>query len=53
MPNVIVSPHIGGDVTTSGAAFTRSFLANLERYLEARPMHDVVDKHLGYVPTTS
>ena len=51
MPNVIVSPHIGGDVEDTPAALTRSFLANLERYVAGQPLHDVIDKRLGYVPT--
>jgi phosphoglycerate dehydrogenase-like enzyme len=51
MPNVIVSPHIGGDVADTPAAFSRSFLANLERYMAGRPLSDIVDKRLGYVRT--
>ncbi len=49
MPNVIVSPHIGGDVVDTPAAFTRAFLANLERYLAGEPLANVVDKRLGFV----
>ncbi len=52
MPNVIVSPHIGGDVADTPAAFARSFLANLERYIAGEPLADVVDKRLGYVPSS-
>jgi phosphoglycerate dehydrogenase-like enzyme len=52
MPNVIVSPHIGGDVADTPAAFARSFLANLERYISGAPLADVVDKRLGYVPSS-
>ena len=51
LPNVIVSPHIGGDVAGTPAAYTRAFLANLERYLAGQPLANVVDKRLGYVPT--
>jgi phosphoglycerate dehydrogenase-like enzyme len=51
MPNVIVSPHIGGDVADTPAALTRAFLANLRRYLAGEPLQDVVDKRLGFVPT--
>jgi phosphoglycerate dehydrogenase-like enzyme len=50
MPNVIVSPHIGGDVAGTPAAFTAVFLANLERYMAGAPLENVVDKRLGYVP---
>lgn len=50
-PGVIVSPHIGGDVTDTLAAFTRAFLANLARYRAGQPLANVVDKRLGYVPS--
>jgi phosphoglycerate dehydrogenase-like enzyme len=52
MPNVIVSPHIGGDVADTPTAFGQSFVANLERYIAGQPLHNVVDKRLGYVTTT-
>ncbi len=51
MPNVVVSPHIGGDVAGTPAAFAEAFLANLQRYMAGQPLHDVVDKRLGYVPS--
>ncbi len=51
MPNVIVSPHIGGDVADTPQAFSRAFLANLERYMAGEPLQNVVDKHLGFVAT--
>jgi len=52
MPNVIVSPHIGGDVAGTPSAFTDAFLANLVRYMAGQPLQNVVDKHLGFVPGT-
>ncbi len=51
MPNVIVSPHIGGDVADTPAAFGRAFLANLERYMAGEPLQNVIDKRLGFVAT--
>ena len=51
LPGVIISPHIGGDVVATPAAFTEAFLANLDRYMRGEPLRDVVDKRLGYVPT--
>jgi phosphoglycerate dehydrogenase-like enzyme len=51
MPNFIVSPHIGGDVADTAAAFGDAFVANLERYIAGEPLHNVIDKHLGFVPT--
>jgi phosphoglycerate dehydrogenase-like enzyme len=50
MPNVIVSPHIGGDEIGTPRAFTDAFLANLRRYLAGEPLANVVDKQLGWVP---
>jgi len=49
LPNVIVSPHIGGDVVGTPDALGRAFLANLERYISGEPLQNVVDKGLGYV----
>jgi phosphoglycerate dehydrogenase-like enzyme len=51
MPNVLISPHIGGDVGDTYAALSQSFVANLERYQAGEPLHDIVDKRLGYVPS--
>jgi phosphoglycerate dehydrogenase-like enzyme len=50
MPNVIVSPHIGGDEASTPRAFAEVFLANLRRYLAGEPLENVVDKRLGFVP---
>jgi phosphoglycerate dehydrogenase-like enzyme len=50
LPRVIVSPHIGGDVPGWEAWFTEAFLENLRRYRDGRPLLNVVDKRLGYVP---
>ena len=49
MPNVIVSPHIGGDEASTPRAFADAFLANLRRYLADEPLRNVVDKGLGFV----
>jgi phosphoglycerate dehydrogenase-like enzyme len=53
MPNVIVSPHIGGDVAGTPDAYAAAFLANLERYMAGQSLNNVVDKRLGYVPTNA
>ena len=50
LPNVIVSPHIGGDETGTPRAFAEAFLANLRRYLVGEPLANVVDKRLGWAP---
>ncbi|AOS63006.1 D-2-hydroxyacid dehydrogenase [Actinoalloteichus hymeniacidonis] len=51
MPNVIVSPHMSGDVTGWRAELFELFLANLRRYRAGDPLENVVDKNRGYVPT--
>ena len=51
MPNVIISPHIGGDVPGWLDWFSQSFVGELERFIAGRPLLSVVDKRLGYVPT--
>ncbi len=50
MPDVIISPHIGGDEADTPRAFAEAFLSNLRRYLAGEPLEDVVDKRLGFVP---
>jgi phosphoglycerate dehydrogenase-like enzyme len=52
MPNVIVSPHIGGDQAGTPRAFTDAFLANLRRYMAGEPLFNAVDKRLGWSPPT-
>lgn len=49
MPNVVISPHIGGDEASTPRAFADAFIANLRRYLADEPLRNVVDKGLGYV----
>jgi phosphoglycerate dehydrogenase-like enzyme len=50
LPNVIVSPHIGGDVPGFLEWYTRSFLEELGRFAAGQPLRNVVDKRLGWVP---
>ncbi|MPZ80720.1 MAG: D-2-hydroxyacid dehydrogenase [Actinophytocola sp.] len=49
MPNVIVSPHMSGDVVGWRAELVALFHDNLTRYLDGRPLRNVVDKRRGYV----
>jgi phosphoglycerate dehydrogenase-like enzyme len=49
MPNVIVSPHMSGDVVGWQSELTALFLDNLTRYLDGEPLRNVVDKARGYV----
>lgn len=46
--DVLVSPHIGGDVEGFEERLVEAFLDNLRRHLEGRPLDHVVDKRLGY-----
>ncbi|GAA1842717.1 D-2-hydroxyacid dehydrogenase [Pseudonocardia ailaonensis] len=53
MDNVIVSPHMSGDVAGWRGMLRDQFLENLARYRAGEPLHNVVDKTLGYVKGTS
>ena len=48
MPQVYVSPHMSGSGFEGRLAAL--FLDNLRRWKEGRPLLNVVDKHLGFVP---
>jgi len=50
LPNVVVSPHMSGDFAGWREAIVELFVENLERYLTGRPLKNVVDKALGFVP---
>lgn len=49
LPGVIVSPHMSGDTVGWRDALADVFTANLARYRAGDPLHNVVDKSLGYV----
>lgn len=49
LPNVIVSPHMSGDLIGWRTELVELFLANLRRFVAGEPMRNVVDKALGYV----
>jgi phosphoglycerate dehydrogenase-like enzyme len=49
LPNVIVSPHMSGDVVGWRAELVTLFTDNLSRYLAGQPLRNVVDKSRGYV----
>ncbi len=53
LPNVVVSPHMSGDFRGWDEALTGLFLDQLKRYRAGRPLANVVDKRLGYVPSAS
>jgi phosphoglycerate dehydrogenase-like enzyme len=49
MTNVIVSPHMAGDVVGWRSELVALFHDNLTRYLDGRPLRNIVDKRRGYV----
>lgn len=51
LPNLLVSPHISGDTVESARALVKLFLENLDRWSRGAPLRNVVDKHLGFVPS--
>lgn len=51
MPNVLVSPHMSGDFIGWQDALVDVFVDNFARWAAGRPLVNVVDKSLGYVPT--
>lgn len=49
-PNLLVSPHMCADTFGWRDALAEQFLDNFERWSSGRPLLNVVDKRLGYVP---
>lgn len=52
MENVLVSAHMSGDVVGWRHALVEVFTDNFARWLDGRELRNVVDKRLGYVPST-
>jgi len=50
MENVFVSPHMSGDYHGHKQAMTDVFIENFRRFRAGRPLANVVDKRLGFVP---
>lgn len=48
MNNVIITPHHAGDDADFSQRVVDVFIDNLGRYRSGRPLHNVVDKRLGY-----
>ena len=48
MPNVIITPHIGGDSDAHMERMWLLFRENLRRFVEGEPLLSVVDKERGY-----
>ncbi|MQA84598.1 MAG: D-2-hydroxyacid dehydrogenase [Streptosporangiales bacterium] len=52
MPGLIVSPHMSGDAEGWEDELVRLFAENLRHWQTGQPLRNVVDKQLGYVPTS-
>lgn len=50
LPNVQITPHNSGDVVGWRDELVRTFIENFDKWMAGRPLDNVVDKTLGYVP---
>ncbi len=48
LPNVIITPHVGGQAATRADDMTNFVCENLNRYFAGRPLRNLVDKRLGF-----
>lgn len=48
LPNVIISPHVGGESARRADDITDFFCENLRRYLAGEPLLNLIDKRLGF-----
>jgi phosphoglycerate dehydrogenase-like enzyme len=48
LPNVIITPHVGGQSRLRIDQMTDYFCENLRRYLAGQPLVNLVDKQLGF-----
>jgi phosphoglycerate dehydrogenase-like enzyme len=48
LPNVIITPHVGGQSATRIDDMTDFFCENLRRYQSGEPLLNLVDKRLGF-----
>lgn len=51
-PGVVVSPHLAGDAQGWLDTLAHQFADNALRWLDGRPLLNVVDKQLGFVPAS-
>jgi phosphoglycerate dehydrogenase-like enzyme len=51
-PRLLISPHIAGDYIGWRRAVAEMFEENLRRWMAGEPLSNVVDKALGYIPST-
>jgi phosphoglycerate dehydrogenase-like enzyme len=48
LDNVLLTPHVGGISSGFWGRQTDLLIRNIRRYLDGRPMENLVDKRLGY-----
>jgi phosphoglycerate dehydrogenase-like enzyme len=48
MPNVIISPHSASTADTENTKLTDIFTDNINRYIEGKPMRNLLDKKTLY-----
>ncbi len=48
LPNVVITPHVGGQKAGRIDDMTNFFCANLRRWFAREPLANLVDKRLGY-----
>jgi phosphoglycerate dehydrogenase-like enzyme len=51
-PHVLISPHCSGDVAGWRDVLSELFVAQAQRFLDGRPLENVVDLDAGFVPGT-
>ena len=52
LPRVLISPHMSADTVGWRERLAELFLDNLARWRVGEPLRNVVDKELGYMPST-
>ncbi|WP_181767718.1 D-2-hydroxyacid dehydrogenase [Streptomyces albidus (ex Kaewkla and Franco 2022)] len=52
VPGLVISPHMSGDTIGWRDDLAEQFLDNFDRWEAGEPLLNVVDKGLGYVPST-
>jgi phosphoglycerate dehydrogenase-like enzyme len=50
LPNVRITPHNSGDFIGWRTEIVDAFTENFDNWIAGRPLDNVVDKRLGYVP---
>lgn len=49
VPNVTITAHMSGDVVGWRDTLAEQYAENVRRWLAGEPLHNVVDKKLGYI----